>query len=102
MSAEIHKNDVGTSFRATAKDEDGTVINIASATVKKIIFKKPDGTKVEKNASLVNTGSDGLFEYVTVSGDLNLIGIWRVQGYVKIGTSEWNSDIPSFKVYDNL
>ena len=55
---EIHVNDVGTLFTLTIKDGDSAV-NISSATTKKIIIKKPSGTKLTYNTAFVSDGTDG-------------------------------------------
>lgn len=99
---EIHKNDIGTAFRATIKDETDTVVDISSATTLQMLFLKPDNSLLTKTASLVNTGTDGKMQYVSASGDLDTCGWWRSQGFVRIGSAEWYSDILRFQVHDNL
>lgn len=100
--AEIHVGDIGTAFRATVKDEDGAIVNIASAASMLMWFQKPDGTVVSRTASLVNDGVDGLMQYITQAGDLDQAGSWKSQGVVDIGGGRWHSDISKFKVYANL
>jgi type IV secretory pathway VirB6-like protein len=102
MSAnEIHQNDIGTIFKATIKD-DTTVVDISSATTKQLIFTKPDGTKLEKDASFFTDGTDGILTYTTVSGDLSVVGTWKVQGYVILTSGTWKTDIKKMKVHRNL
>ena len=50
MTIVIHKGDIGTIFRGTVKDSDGDAIDVSTATVKYIYFKKPDYTRVKKTA----------------------------------------------------
>ena len=102
MSAEIHKSDIGTTFQVTVKDEDSNVVDVSGATTKQIIFEKPDGTNLEKDASLVTDGTDGKIKYVTLSGDLSEAGCWRMQGYVVLATGTWKTDIHEFIVHENL
>ncbi len=102
MAGEVHLGDIGTEFRITIVDEDGTAIDISSSSTKTVIFKKPDGTKLEKVASFVNSGTDGLLKYVTISGDLDLIGTWKIQAKVILPGGSWYSNFKSFKVYRNL
>ena len=45
MASEIHKDDVGTRFLMTVKD-DGSTVNISGATIKQVIFKNPSDTVV--------------------------------------------------------
>jgi len=102
MSAnEIHEGDIGTLFKATFKDGT-TVVDISTATTKQLIFKKPSGSELEKDASFYTDGTDGILTYTTVSGDLDEIGTWKVQGYVVLVSGSWKSDIHTFKVYRNL
>lgn len=102
MATEIHKNDVGTIFRVTMKDGD-TAVDISTATTKRLIFTKPDGVKVNKNTSFYTDGVDGIMQYTTTaSGDLDVCGNWRIQGYVALPSGSWHTDIVSFKVHDNL
>lgn len=103
--SEIHKLDIGTSFELTLYDNaTGTpvLVDVSTATVKSIIFEKPDGTIVTKEATFVTDGSDGKINYVTVTNDLDLIGNWKIQGKVTMPTGSWYTDISKFKVYDNL
>lgn len=78
---DIWVGDIGTIFRGTIIDS-GSAIDIQSATVKKIVFVKPDGTEMEKDAAFTTDGTDGQIEYQTVSGDLSAPGVWSY--YAKI------------------
>lgn len=99
---EIQKDDIGTVLELTIKDQDDVVVNISAATTLEIIFKKPDNNRVTKTATLVNDGSDGKMKYAFVSSDLDLIGIWRFQGYIVLPNGEWYTNIKQFKVVNNL
>jgi len=98
---EIHVNDVGTLFTLTIKDGDSAV-NISSATTKKIIIKKPSGTKLTYSTAFVSDGTDGKMKYNAVSGDLDEAGTYKLQSYVIISDGTFYTDITSFKVYRNL
>lgn len=99
---EIHVDDVGTRFLATIKDENCTVIDISTATVKNIIFQKPDGTKVTKTASFLTDGSDGKIYYDSIADDIDQRGMWQLQGYIEMSGATWYSNTYSFKVSRNL
>ena len=99
---DVHKNDIGTVFELTIVDQDDEIVDISSATTKTIRFQRPDGSVLTKDASLVNTGTDGKMKYVTVTGDLNRVGLWQVQGFVAIGAGSWSSDLVQFIVLGNL
>lgn len=100
---EVHLNDIGTVFELTMKDGDD-VVDISGATTLEIHFEKPTTpiSTVVKTASLKATGVDGVMYYVTVDGDLDTLGKWRVQGKVTLPTGTWSSDISTFKVHKNL
>ena len=99
----IHVGDIGTTFMVTIVEIDGiTPVPITSATVKKILFKKPDGTKFSKDANLVTDGDDGKMEYVSISGDIDIPGKWAMQGYIEIPGGKFYSRKSSFYVESNL
>jgi len=98
---EIHLNDIGTIFELTLMD-DTVVVDVSTAITKEIIFEKPDKTTTVQTASFTTDGTDGKIRYVVISGDLDQIGSWRIQGKVTLPTGTWSSDISKFKVYDNL
>jgi hypothetical protein len=99
---EIHIQDIGTVLTTTLKDGTSTV-DISGATTKQIILGKPDGTSSIKTGSFTTDGTDGSMYYTTISGDLNQIGWWKIQGYiVSSAGSEWRSDIGNFEVHRNI
>ena len=100
MTDEIHVND-STDFRLEINDDDA-IVNISQATVKNITFKKPDCSVVTKTATFLSDGSDGIIRYTCASGDLNLAGNWRIQGFVTLPSGSYSSSIQSFRVFENL
>lgn len=97
---EIHVNDVGTQFKLTISD-NGTVVDVSSAT-KQIHFRKPDGTCLEKTANNFTDGTDGIITYITQSGDLDTVGMWKLQAYIDFGSTEFYSDLHFFRVHKNI
>ena len=98
---EIHVGDIGTIFEVTFKD--GTaIVDISGATIKNIIFCKPDGTKVTKAGTFTTDGTDGLLQYTIVTGDLNLQGVWKIQGFITATGGSWSSSTGLFEVYSNI
>lgn len=65
----------------TLKLDTGT--NVTSATVKQILFKKPDGTTGQWNATLEGTT---VLTYAVGNNDLDQDGYWEFQAYVEIGS----------------
>lgn len=99
---EIHIGDIGTVFRCSVCDNTSTIINLSSYTSLYLIFQKPDGSTITKDASLYTDGTDGIITYTTVAGDLDLAGIWRMQAYIILSSGSWKSNIVKFTVYENL
>lgn len=102
MSAQIHKDDIGTVFRILIKNQDDEVVNIAGATTKDIIFTKPTGDRSVKAGSFYTDGTDGYLQYTTVSGDLDVVAQWQLQAHIVQSGTSFKSDIYSFRVYPNL
>lgn len=101
---EVHKGDIGTTFMVTIKDENDTVKDISAYTTRQLLFRKPDGSTVlTKTASFYTDGTDGKIYYTTVSGDLDTVGIWRLQAYLHNGSTNYRkSNVGTFSVFDNL
>jgi len=105
MPLEVHLNDIGTIFEITLVDQAGAAIDVSSATVtKNIIFRKSDDaqTVITKIASFTTDGTDGKIEYQAITGDLDTLGVWHIQGYVVLSSGEWKSAIGEFRVHENL
>tara|TARA_Y100000296_G_C5025104_1_gene181858 strand:- start:45 stop:356 length:312 start_codon:yes stop_codon:yes gene_type:complete len=100
-SNEIHVNDVGTTFQLTFKD-DGSVVDISSASAITIMLQGPDDATLSKTGVLVNSGTDGKAKYVTVSGDLSSAGTWKLQGKLVFASTTYYSDVHTFMVHKNL
>lgn len=99
----IHVGDVGTIFRLTIVENDGTtVVPVQTATVKKILFKKSDGTKVSKTAAFYTDGSDGIIQYTGLAGEIDKAGVWYMQGYVEMPSGKFYSETVRFVVHENL
>ena len=99
---EIHQNDIGTVFEVTLQDGE-VVVDISTATTKEIVFRKPNaGAVLTRAATFKTDGTDGILQYVTVSGDLDTVGEWHIQSHVIISAGEWRSDIGTFDVLGNL
>ena len=103
---QAHVNDIGLVFRVTVYDTTSTggttVADISGASVKKFIFRKPDGTTFERVAVFTNTGTDGQIQYATVDGDLSGPGTWHLQALVTTSDGTFNTSVGYFKVNENL
>lgn len=99
---EIHKGDIGTVFECAVKD--GTSAVDVSTTIDKLIFfrKSDKVTVLSFSASFVTDGSNGKIKYVSESGDLDTVGIWKLQGKVIFASGVWYSDVKNFTIHGNL
>lgn len=102
MACEIHKNDIGTIFKFTLKDCDNIVVDISGATTKNILFTKPTGVLLTKAGTFTTNGTDGLLQYTTLSGDLDVLGVWQAQAMIVLANGTWRSDVVRFIVHRNL
>lgn len=98
---EIHVGAVGLIFRRTIKI-DGAVVDLSEATTKQFIFRKPDGSLLPVDAVWTNGGTDANAEYVTVAGDIDQVGEWRLQARLVMPNFNELSDIDIFQVKGNL
>ena len=99
----IHVGDEKTVLRALITDDvTGLFVDISSATTKTIKLQKTDGTVVEKTAVFTTDGTDGYIQYITVTGDIDQAGGWKIQGFVDGPNFRNHSTIKSFLVYENL
>lgn len=98
---EVHVSDIGTVFEVTIKD-DTVAVDVSTASTKNLLFRKPDGTILTKAASFKTTGADGIIQYVTISGDLSMPGLWNLQAHIVMSSGNWKSDVATFEVHPNL
>jgi hypothetical protein len=58
-----------------------TGLDLSSATVSKILYKKPDGKRGEWTATV----DEKMLTYEPSNTDINQAGTWQFQAYVEIG-----------------
>ncbi len=102
IPSQVQFNDIGTVFRLTILDQDGAVVDVSGASVKKILFQSPGGVLDTQDAEFSDDGSDGQIEYVTVDGDLDETGVWSIQAKVTMVAGTWYSETKTFAVQANL
>lgn len=99
---QVFVGDVGTVFKATIKD-NGVVVDLSSATLKEIIFKKPDGSRLTKTALFYTDGTDGIIVYTAVAGDLDLAGMWQWQARITVTSGgPFSTEVKDFRVVSTL
>lgn len=96
------ENAIGIPITVTVIDTLGAAIDLTDATVTKLIFKRPDGTIVEKVATIVQPPTLGKLQYVTLAGDLTPSGTWQCQAYVVKPTLDSRGRAGLFDVLANL
>lgn len=105
--ADIHVGDIGTMFKLTIVDQDGIPVPMDNSFVVTMTFLLPDKSTIDRTASFLTDGSDGIVKYITVAGDLTQAGRWQLQAVVKKMSGptilqEYHSDSVKIKVVANL
>ena len=103
MASEIHQDDIGTRFLVTVQD-DSVAVDLTAATLKQLNFRKPDDTVLNRSALGLGGGSEssGIMYYDAVAGDLDAVGVYKMQGKVSIPSGTFYTDVYTFKVHSNL
>lgn len=103
LNTVLQQNDAGISVIITITEADGsTPVNLSLATSKTIYISKPNGSLVTGTASLVTDGTDGKIEYVTSPGDLDLVGMYKVQATYTVGLNTKHTQKDCFIVSANV
>lgn len=69
--------------------------NVSLSSVRKIMGRKPSGTKVEWSAALEGTDS---IQYTTQAGDLDEVGRWRLQAYVEMPAWKGSGEVATLVI----
>lgn len=101
MASEIHEGDIGTKLLVTIID-DGDIVDISSASSLSLFIKKPNGTILTRPATLETDGTDGKMYYITVVGDIDKAGVYKIQGLVVLLNGSFYTSTATFKVHCNL
>lgn len=96
----VHLGDIGTLLALTIT-ENGLPVDLSPCTVKWIKIKRKDGTTYAVAAEFdQSNGTNGVLQYVFQSGELNVTGLWTVQGYVVMPNGSWHTATTTFEVKD--
>lgn len=95
------EGDVGTNIDVTIK-EDGTAIDVSTATDISFIFRMPDGTVKTKTGTFKTDGSDGIVRYTTIADDLDQAGAIDLQVQLTLGAWTGCTEIETFQVLDSI
>lgn len=102
MTAEVHKDDYGTTIIITLVNGAGTALDVSDATLIEFLFEKPSGTVITKTGNFVSDGSDGKVKYTFAEDVLDADGRWKVQVRLTTATALWHGDIEKIRVRPNL
>jgi len=106
MPIAVHQEDnVGSVFVFEVLDENGAIVNLATATLLEAIFRPAPGVvSFTRTGVLTTDGTDGKFEYVTIVGDLVPAGkLWERQGRVTVPSlGTFKTFVREFVVKPNL
>jgi hypothetical protein len=98
----IYQNDSGIVLTVQLIGADNLPINISLANQVYILFTRPNDTTFQVDGSFATDGKDGIVQYITQTGDLNIVGTWRMQVEVLLPGDVYHSDINMFKVLENI
>jgi len=97
IKTDIHVGDIGTIFRVTIADKD-IPVDISDATIRAILFQKPDGTVVTVSGLFTIDGEDGRMEYETIYEDLDMAGVWKIGAKITTPDGKWTATPVAFMV----
>ena len=75
--------------------------DVSSASVKEILYEKPNGVKGKWTATLMS-GSTEIIEYVPSVTDLDVVGVWKIQSHVVLSGYHGYGNVVSLRIHENL
>ena len=102
MSAGELRKDQIVPLEFTVKNQDEAPVDLTGASAMVVKIRKPNFEIVPRNASFVNSGTDGKIFFVTQAGDLSEVGTYNLQALVTLGGILYPSDILVVEVYENI
>ena len=97
----LSEGDVDTDIDITCKDDDGSIINVTSATP--ITFHwKHDGLAVVTKSGGVQDGVNGVVRYTTLAADIKGANLTIEVTLTIAGKGPWTSDPMLFRVKPKL
>lgn len=96
------ENAINELIRYQVLDQYNLPANISAASVKQLVFNRPNKSKLTVDAGFFTDGSDGILQYVTVNGDLVPFGTYEVQANLVMPGFIGMKEVRIFDVYRNL
>lgn len=81
----LHNNDIAVTLILTVY-EDGSALDISSASSLQFFLREPTGAVTTVTASFNSDGTDGKLKYDTVDGDIDTDGRWELQAGFQLGS----------------
>lgn len=94
----VHVGDIGTILELTIKDQDGVIVDLSAITLMELDVIDPDGNRDTKTPIFKTDGTDGILQYTTVADDIDEVGEWRLQAFVRFAAGEWSTTQATFTV----
>ena len=86
----------------TVKDQADAPVDLTGASPMVVKIRKPNDEILSRNASFVNSGTDGKIFFVTQADDLDQVGEFEFQALVTLGGILYPSDILLVEVHENI
>lgn len=96
------ENAIGAYIRYQVLDENGLPKDIGGATVKQLVFGRPNRTTFTVSASFFTNGADGILQYITVDGDLTPYGRYQAQANLVMPGFNGRTEVRTFPVEKNI
>lgn len=97
----IYPGVIGLAFRASFLTADGEPYDLRDAISVTLLFRGPKS--VEEFVKTPTIADDGTYaEYLTVEGDIDRDGKWKVQGLATDAEGRWPTDVHTFQVDPNI
>jgi len=103
-TGKVHTGDTNTDFQLLVQDTEvtgaNTIVDLATATVKQMVFTDPDGIEQTVSASALNgSGSDGILRHINTTITIAKKGFWKYRAKLTLsGGSVYQSNDVIFEV----
>lgn len=99
----FQQNDIGITLIIEVLQQDGeTPQDISPATALNIYLTQPNMSLITCAANFVSSGNDGQMYYISQSGDLGQVGIYKIQGSYNVGPDILYTQKTNFLVEPNF
>lgn len=99
----VHAGVTGLVITITVKNDAGLPLDLSQTVTKEFRIKTPSDAVLTRVAANVTDGGDGQLTYTSVAGDIEEVGIYRVQVYLdEVLGWKGGTDLLIFEVAPNL